>query len=309
MVVAERPEWWPRDPIFVVGAPRSGTTLVRVVLDRHPDLHVGGETKVLTKFRALFDEVGTDPSRLRLALERWEQEGGRAQPEAPTADELGVLLSGQHVTADLVLGAIVHFGSTAAGKPRGGEKTPDHFRQVDRILADFPDATVVWVLRDPRGVVASELTLPAKWASRDPDAIVRRWVRSVELLEQAIERHGDRIQVVKYESWLEDPRSVLGALLEQLGLHWSEDVIESGAAPGDYRHGHSDPWGEPDPAGTERWRELLSRRDVALVEQVAHAAMTRMSYLPSTSGPRLAARVRGFGLRVRRRVRRALVGS
>lgn len=306
---AERPEWWPREPVFVVGAPRSGTTLVRVVLDRHPNLHVAGETKVLTRFRALFDEVGRDPARLRSALERWEQEGGRAQPEAPTAGDLHALLSGLHVTADVVLGAIVHSASAAVGKSRGGEKTPDHFRHVDRILADFPDASVVWVLRDPRGVVASELTLPAKWASRDPDAIVRGWVRSIEVLERAVKQHGDRVRVVQYESLLDDPRRVLGELLEQLSLPWSDTVIHSGTAPGGYRHGHSDPWGEPDPSGTERWRELLSPRDVALVEHVAHAAMKRMSYLPSTSGARLAGRLRSFRLRVRRRARRHTASS
>ena len=67
--------------------------------------------------------------------------------------------------------------AAASGARRVVEKTPLHLRHIDTIRAWFPDAQLVWILRDGRACVASLRKMP--WASDNPAVLAAQWVRNM----------------------------------------------------------------------------------------------------------------------------------
>lgn len=142
-----------RHPIFVVGTGRSGTTLVRMMLNAHPRIHLtheasfyllGGLSRKATPREWLdrylatvaFAWLGLDPERVR------EAAGDRPPSVAVTVRAIMKMQAERH------------------GKVRYGDKTPLHATKLPQIFEDFPGARVVNVVRDPRGGVASLLRMP-----------------------------------------------------------------------------------------------------------------------------------------------------
>ena len=124
----------PEAHIVLGGAPRSGTTLLRRLLDRHPEVCSGAETKLFV------------PAAFNLA---W-----LAQAYAIPRHELEEMRRSARSQAAFIdaFAARVCAGS---GKPRWAEKTPQNIRHLDWILEHFPVASVVHIIRDGRDVICS----------------------------------------------------------------------------------------------------------------------------------------------------------
>jgi hypothetical protein len=202
---------------FVVGCPRSGTTLLSVLLDRHSRLSVPPET-------AFFDEVApllarcTTPARQMDVLGRWRRLGELdLEPEA-VVERLGR----RSVAPGEILDAILQMYAEARGKVRGGEKTPRHLMHVPAILEQFPGAKVVCMLRDGRDASLSLNAMPW-WAPRDLAAAARVWKQSARLAERFARRHPEQFEIVRYEDLVARPEDVLSSVMTYLG-----ETFESG---------------------------------------------------------------------------------
>ncbi|MGH3023388.1 MAG: sulfotransferase family protein, partial [Gaiellaceae bacterium] len=148
----------PNRPVFVGGCPRSGTTMLRLMLNSHPDLAVPHETRFLIPIwdrRATFGDLSNPKNRRRIA--RWIA----ARPKARLyrlgvkRDELISVLEAAPPTLGSVLGAPFALYAERQGKARWGDKRPSHVQQLHAIFAMFPDAQFVNVVRDPRATVTS----------------------------------------------------------------------------------------------------------------------------------------------------------
>lgn len=197
-------------PFFIVGCPRSGTTLLGVLLDRHPRLSVSPET-------AFFDEVAPqvvagDVGGLREVLGGW-----------PRLGELGVeveailrRLEGRAWTAAHVLAALLRLYGEGRGKVRFGEKTPQHLGHADAMLRQFPGARMLCVLRDGRDVALSLDAMPW-WRPRGLPAAAELWRRCLRQMETLAVRHADRFKVVRYEELVARPEEVVASATRFLG--------------------------------------------------------------------------------------------
>lgn len=207
-------------PIFVIGSPRSGTTLLRLILDAHPRISCGEETHFL---RALEAIVGREwPLLSTYGLERdWWLERIRA-----------LYLDFQ---AQVLL---------RTGKARWAEKDPTYTLLLPFIEELFPAAVYVHLLRDGHDVVAS---FRDRWGYRSAARAARsEWARYVTAARDLQARlRGERCLELRYERLVSEPEKQARRLFDFLGEAWDPAVLAFD--PADHR-------------ATERYRRFTARR-------------------------------------------------
>jgi hypothetical protein len=161
-----------------------------------------------------------------------------------------------------------------------GEKTPLHFRLATRLLAEQSALKVVVIVRDPRAVFASMLSV--SWGLRDSQVLAWRWRLSCERLLAAVDAFGrHRVMLVRYEDMVADPaghQTDLAAFLDvppQLSAinydelflareTWKQRALQA-----------------PDTNSIGAWREHVAVSDVALVERITGPIATTLGYVPT----------------------------
>ena len=225
----------PSGPVFVLGSPRSGNTLLACLLNKHPDLFVLFETNLYNTLRQRWQRRvrrGAEPAHA--FVEAVMHALGRTwSPE--TSD---VVVRREDVEAAAAAGS-PHYGRMMgayvetlmrATKPtarRWGDKTPHHMARVDAILAAHPDAQFVHVYRDPRDVVAS-LTKPTfPHASENALTNAEVVLQYLDLFERSRARiPAGQLLDVRYEALVEDPEASLHAVCAFLGVAFDPAMLE-----------------------------------------------------------------------------------
>lgn len=163
-------------PIFIVGAPRSGTTLMRNMLNRHPAIAISRETEFyhyIYRRRRIFGSLSDLGNRKRLVKEYLSTQ--RIQRMNLDLQALEQKLLEEGVTYEALFASLLSFYARAHGKRRCGEKTPQHALFTEVLCRWYPDARIIHILRDPRDVVASLLRMPS--APNDVIGNARVWLR------------------------------------------------------------------------------------------------------------------------------------
>lgn len=206
MVIPKQTELQLTDqPVFVLGAPRSGTSMMQWALRQHPDLWGGPESDFMVPLVEKLREIHDFGSR-REDL-HW--------------------LSGQKVSLDefleyMGLGLNALFTSRAGGL-RWVEQTPQYTLHMGEILSLFPGARFVLMLRDGRDVVESLKNFVNPVEHIDA---ARLWARFAGVgLDFATGPRGDRVHVVRYQEAIEDTSETMARLFEFLGLPESADAV------------------------------------------------------------------------------------
>jgi hypothetical protein len=196
-------------PIFVIGLPRSGTTLVSEILAAHDEVGNAGEIETMTWIAARLR--GAYPlSAFAQALEEQGAEKVRAY----------AALYGQ-VTAHLV-----------SPKPRAVDKMPNNFLYVGEIATLFPDARFIDCTRHPADTFISAVQTEMNEAhsySYDVRDFATYHHHQRLLMQHWCEALPGRIFPVRYEELVTAPRDVIAGLLSFLGLRWQEACLSPGA--------------------------------------------------------------------------------
>lgn len=152
------------DPIFIVGLPRSGTTLMAVCLDRHPAIHCGPETHLLARLATSAGRGVVDPATWPdVAVEflcHPSTDEPWADPVPQDPARIREFLATRPPSAAAMLEALVALPAADVGKRRWAEKTPRHLDFLGPIRAAWPDAAIVHLVRDPRSRAVSMSRVP-----------------------------------------------------------------------------------------------------------------------------------------------------
>jgi hypothetical protein len=197
------------DYFFVVGCPRSGTTLLSVLLDRHSRVCVPPETN-------FFDEVAPalgdrDEARLLDVLRGWARMPELGLEPADVVRRV----AGRAWTPGDVLAAVLDLCARTRGRPRAGEKTPRHLLHVPTILQQLPHTRVVCVLRDGRETALSLHAMP--WWPHGLAAAAELWKERFALAQHFERAYRDRFTIVRYEDLVSHPEAMLSAVMTYLG--------------------------------------------------------------------------------------------
>lgn len=192
-----------RGPVFVVGSMRSGSTLLRLILDSHPNIAIGAETGFMGALLA----TKTIPDWLHGS--EWYKRINWSTEEMD--DRL----------RDFYAGMFERYAA-AQGKQRWGEKTPFHTTHIVRMAEIFPDAVFIGIVRHP-GAVASSLRSNFHYTFSDA---LSYWEATNLTMLHAAGGLGCRFVTCRYEDLVTQGEPVLQELVEWLGEPWSATLLE-----------------------------------------------------------------------------------
>ena len=199
-------------PVFVLGMPRSGTTLIEQMLAGHSQIHGAGE-------------LGVIPSVIA-GLERWERHVGSGRHYPDCVDDLSA-----KVVAGITENVLKELQEYAPEALHVVDKLPHNFENIGLIKLLFPNARIISVRRDPRDIAISNyftdyaakhggmgFAYDLGWIGEqlaDHNLLMQHWnqVFPGEILE------------VRYEDVLADPEREARRMLDYVGVGWEPQVL------------------------------------------------------------------------------------
>lgn len=192
-------------PIFVVGCPRSGTTLLRSILDAHPRICCPEwESGVFVALSQMLDRDTEWHAANDSVI-------GSLRPRMIEWARRAVLEMMDELTAEVQ-------------KPRWAEKTPAHVLHIRLIHEVFPEAQFLHIIRNGADVVKSLQNMP--WAPRRIRWSARRWIDSIETgRREGSSLPSGAYREVRYEDLTARPREVVEEICEFLGEEFEERML------------------------------------------------------------------------------------
>jgi hypothetical protein len=262
-------------PVLVLGVRRSGTTLLRVMLDRHSNLAVPDETYFVPQLAdrhlrhvdadAFLDDV-------RRVVE-WE---------IPLDKVRARLRDGMPVGE--AIGAVYAVYAEECGKPRWGDKTPMYMQNLSLLERLFPDARFVHLIRDGRDAALSFLAMPRGIVTETwmhpatPADFACQWRTEVAAARRLGRRVGRRYLEVRYEDVVDDVEPVLHAICDFAGLEYEPAMADYAGKVDVSANPHQLRLRQPPTKGVRDWRVQMSPDDVAAFEAVAGDLLRELGY-------------------------------
>jgi hypothetical protein len=203
---------------------KSGTSLLRAMVGRHRKIASGLETYWFDLDWSQRDGDGTEfRRRLHWLANFYEFDRDEVVAMADTSGSVYAFLT-----------KFLDSFAARQGKTRWAEKTPGNIRHLDRIVAGWPDAQIVHIVRDPKDVFAS-LKQAKKWDTIEEFS--ERWCAffgGVEDFRTRLDLNAGRYVELRYEALVHEPVKTMRALFEFLGEEWSDDLADFRGNADDY---------------------------------------------------------------------------
>jgi hypothetical protein len=281
---------------FVVGLTRSGTTLLRMMLDAHRELTIPPETHFVPDLiKAARD--GGDTEAMLAAITSNRTWGDFGISEEELRGRLGEVEPGDTAAA---VRAFFTAYAERIGKPRWGDKTPAYMLSVQRIGRALPEARFIHLIRDGRDVALSQRARAIN-EQPPPAEQAARWMKRIrKSREQAAALKGPRYVEARYEDLVREPEPTLRRIAEFCELEWDPGMLtyyeraeerleemagelrpEGGHARQEagYRIENHKPTTEPpDPSKLDKWRREMPEQDLAAYESVAGEQLRELGY-------------------------------
>lgn len=190
-------------PFFLLGCPRSGTTLLQALLNRHPEIAIPPETKIFCDFvgrsrtirKSCITRIASD---LKLPL---------GNPDSMLGlDAVTILETIQRLYVKQL---------ERNGVRLVGEKTPEHTSRILPIRTAYPDAPIVAIIRSGFEVAESLTRVP--WIRCNPGAAAIIWNYYMRHITNAVDSGITRFHIVRFEELIERPEQVLAEVFQFLG--------------------------------------------------------------------------------------------
>ncbi|MDX6586513.1 MAG: hypothetical protein QOI31_986 [Solirubrobacterales bacterium] len=279
---------------FVVGVGRSGTTLLRLMLDAHPAVAIPPETHFAVRLVKRFSEApmtASETAEWISSKNRWGDFGLDA------AEFENRLAAHRRLTAGDALRDFFTLYAERHGKTRWGDKTPIYVRQMRRIERAVPEAHFIHMIRDGRDVALSVWDRVGK--EKDATRMARLWKRRIRKARRQAEKLGHYLEV-RYEDLVLETEPTLRRVAAFIDLEWDDAMLSyhehseermaemdrdlPALASGRERPGSrrldafkltSEP---PQATRVARWREQMEPADVEAFEDTAGDLLAELGY-------------------------------
>jgi hypothetical protein len=270
-----------RPPFFIVGSDRSGTTMLRLMLDRAADgPAIPPETMFITDFRGVLREGGLDDhdrarefTRRVWAHPRVQMWGIDGEP-APPPTGLGHVDAFRWAVEQPFLAYM-----RRDGKSWWADKTPPNIDHVDLLAEVFPGARFVELVRDGRDVALSMQTMP--WGDNNAWTCARRWAHCIREGERQRARHEGRMLLVRYEDLVTQPREQLERVSSFLGIDYDDDMLaveKTDTSKLQHQDWFANLWQGINTSAMDKWRTKMSEHDQRVFLAAAGAELDLHGY-------------------------------
>jgi hypothetical protein len=271
-------------PLIVLGVGRSGTTLLRVMLDRSSQIAIPYESFFVSPLahrhgrRPKLDDFLDDLGRF-YQLYEW---GIAPEDVRPRLRE--------GMTTGEAIAAVFEVYAEHEEKPRWGDKTPLYMQHLPLLERLFPDALWVHLVRDGRDAALSFLELPEgfsgkTWAlPRTAAQFAARWRTEIRAARRLGTHVGGRYLELRYEDLVVEPERELRRVCEHASLAWEPAMLEHANAPDVSAMPEHRNLAQPPTPGLRDWRSQMSREDALAFEEVAGDVLGSAGYELLESG-------------------------
>ncbi len=262
--------------VFIGGSGRSGTTMLGDMLGNHPAHVCTPETtyKVQLWGRGAWPARGDELGRHLTWL--------ATQPKFRDA---GIELNPAELAPSASFSDVLYALATAYGRATGKpgarvwiDHSPTNVRLAKTLLEQFPDATLVHLVRDGRAVAAS--TIPLDWGPNTALGCAHYWAHQLACGLAAETFAPDRVMRVRYEDLVTSPEPTLRRICDHAGIEFAPAMSTGGgfAVPHYTRRQHKLVGQPPDPSRLEAWRGKLAPRDVEIFEAEVEELLDMLGY-------------------------------
>ena len=273
-----------QSPIFIVGAPRSGTTLLSAMLSNHDLLCCGPETQ-------FFNKVDYEKLELIFRLPNWQQQAAEYLCSITLSGQSVVSLFGEtkqtieHYLMDCspsitsLLESLCEQYTAKNKKSIWVEKTPNHILHLELIRKLYPTSRIIRIMRDPRDSAHSMIDLP--WTS---DCYVENcylWKLWFDKSKSFFEKDQNSI-TVRFEDLLTDPVLTLSTICQFLKIDMQESMLDT-RKTGMQVSSSAEYWKKQvsaplDKKRTSRWKDKLSKPEITFSDMFFDEALVGFKY-------------------------------
>jgi len=266
-------------PVLVLGVRRSGTTLLRVMLDRNSELAVPDESYFIPQL--------ADRHRRHVEPDEFVDDLRRIDTLADWSVPLDKVRA--RLTARMPIGAAIatvyEVYATERGKARWGDKTPMYMQNLRLLERLFPDALFVHLIRDGRDAALSFLSMPKgvmteTWMQpRHAAGFACQWRTEVKAARRLGHRvGGERYLEVRYEDLVGDVEPVLRRISEFARIPYEPAMADYAGNVDVAAKPHQQSLTQPPTPGLRDWRLQMSPSDVGAFDQVAGDLLDELGY-------------------------------
>jgi len=192
-----------KPPIFIIGCPRSGTTLTRVILDSHPNICCGPETHLFKNIKIFKEKI----------FNYWKMLMPYGVDEVSFNSQLKEVFS-----------IFPNNYMKIKNKKRWAEKTPDNIFLVDFIDDLYPNCQFINIIRDGRDVVSS---YKKRWGRITIFKAIKAWNKSMDLTCSFHSKFdSSRYLEIRYEDLVLHPVEQTKKIMDFLGEKWTSSLVE-----------------------------------------------------------------------------------
>lgn len=279
-------------PVLVLGVSRSGTTLLKEMLDRHSELAIPSESYFIPQLwdrhgeRSSPEEVVEDLARIARVRE-WGVTPEDVRSRLPEAARF----------ADVV-DAVYRSYAEARGKTRYGDKTPSYMQHLALLDRVFPGAQYVHIVRDGRAAGLSFMAMKRRprfnlGRPRRLAEFACAWRLEVEGAQRFGQRLGSgRYLELRYEDLVAEPEARLREVCAFLGLELEPGQLEYHRDVDPGRLQDHPRLAEPPRQDVRSWGDEMAPADLELFEAIAGDLLTRLGYERGRPAPSPAVRAR-----------------
>jgi len=276
-------------PIFVVGMPRSGTKLLRGLLNSHSRVGIPlNETEFLPYLERHWPQFGDLSRRDRFeAFYRWITGTfyfqNRLREHGKRIDlAMWYLACQDDFSLPNVFEQLIRHDAAVPSEGIWGDKSPSYLAHIEILKRVYPRAKIIHIVRDVRDYVLSM----EKAFGKDRRRAAQRWVNTIRQAQRAAQSFAKDVHELQYEALLDNPREELEEICSFLGVVFEEQMLKLSRAPENL----GDTAGETEiVAGNYgKYIEQMSEAERIEIEKIAAAMLQKLNYSCSYQGPVVA---------------------